>query len=70
MNFVPSARHESPDLDLDLGAQGKGGHADRRSGGPVPGEGVGVDLVHDRKIAHVDKEHGGLGHVGQRGPAM
>ena len=36
----------------------------------MPGEGVGVDLVHDREIAHVEKEHRGLGHIGQRGTAV
>src|SRR5439155_1084213 len=65
-----SAGHVGPHFDLDPGAQGKGGHGDGRSGGPVPGEGVGIDLVHDRKIAHVEKEHRGLGHIAQRGSAV
>ena len=56
-----------PGLDLDQGDEGQLGDGEGRSSRVGLGEELGVDLVHERVVAHVAQEHRGLAHVGERG---
>ena len=55
-------------LHLEDGTKGKRGHGHAGPGRAAVTEGLAIDLVHRREVAHVGQEHRGLDHLVQSGP--
>ena len=68
---TPVPATESADVDdglyLEDGAKGKRGHGHARPGRAAVTEGLAIDLVHRREVAHLGQEHRGLDHLVQSG---